>query len=72
MSQPVQLLAKDWKGLVAADKFEELFSELEKHLSSHSEAFNVLVNLQRRYNQLHKSKLGVRSPKNMQNWNTIK
>ncbi len=57
MSQPLASLVKDWKRLLAADKFKELFHELEQHLNGRSEAFNQCVALERRYNKLHKSEI---------------
>ena len=57
MRQPLPLLVKQWKSLLAANKFEELFRKLEQHLNSRSDAFNQLIHLQQRYNKAHKNEM---------------
>jgi len=52
MLQLLLQLIKDWKSLIAANKFAELFRELNLHLNERSTAFNQFINLQRRYNSL--------------------
>jgi len=57
MPPTLSSLIKRWKSLLAADKFTELFRDMELHLNSRSEAFNSFVHLRSRYSKAYQNEM---------------
>lgn len=57
MLQPLPILIKAWKNLLAKDRFAELFREMEQSLNSRSEAFNQLVRLRNRHSKVYQDEM---------------